>query len=521
MKVNFSNLFQSVVDNYGDREAICNIERNRRLTFREHHLLTNRIVNAMTGPLGLGVGDVYLNILKNDSLTLLHFGTAMKGPAIAAYANYRDTLTEHVWKVENLKPKVVFIENELLDACYEPFRKAGAIVVCMDALDAPREGVFSLADLTAQVSDANPNVVLDDREHIFMIRFTGGTVANAKPAMYTPDNWMMCVDSMTALADMEWSADSRALHMAPISHGSGVLTLPAYFAGGCNVTLNDPDLLKFCQIIEQEKITNSMAVPTMLYRLLAMPEVAQYDLSTLRGVFYGAMSISPDKLQQIHARFGNVFVQGYGATESCALNLALTRADHVITNPEHFGRLASAGRVRPGVELLIMDDEGQPVPKGQPGEMWMRSRGIIPGYFNKPEATANEFTPDGFWKSGDIARMDEDGFVYIVDRKKDMIISGGFNVYAAEVEAVINSHDGIMMSVVIGMPHEEWGEAIHAEVVPMPGVALDDKQLVAWLRERLGGYKVPKSISIVEALPLSPAGKVLRRAVRDRYRKPQ
>ncbi|MFT3755684.1 MAG: AMP-binding protein [Pseudoxanthomonas sp.] len=518
MKVNFSNLFQAVVDKYGDREAILNIERNRRLTFREHHLLTNRIVNAMTGPLGLGVGDAYLNILKNDSLTLLHFGTALKGPAIAAYANYRDTIEEHAWKVENIRPKIVFIENELLDACYQPMHALGATLVCMDPLDAPREGVYSLADLITQVGDENPSVVLDDREHVFMIRFTGGTTSNAKPAIYSPDNWVSCYESMLMLTDMEWGPHSRALHMAPISHGSGVLVLPAYFSGGCNVTMNDPDLVKFCQLIEQEKITNTMAVPTMLYRLLAMPEVARFDLSSLRGVFYGTMPISPDKLKQVQSRFGNVFVQGYGATENSQLALSLHRADHVIDNPEQAKHLAAAGRVQPGVELLIMDDDGKPVPRGQPGEIWMRSRGTIRGYYDRPEATASEFTEDGFWKSGDIGRMDENGYVYIVDRKKDMIISGGFNVYAAEVEAVINSHDAIMMSVVIGMPHEDWGEAIHAEVVLMPGVKLEEKELLAYLRARLGGYKVPKSISIVDALPLSPAGKVLRRVVRDRYR---
>jgi acyl-CoA synthetase (AMP-forming)/AMP-acid ligase II len=163
-----------------------------------------------------------------------------------------------------------------------------------------------------------------------------------------------------------------------------------------------------------------------------------------------------------------------------------------------------------------MDNDGRPVAVGEIGEIWLRSRSTVRGYFENPEQTAEEFV-DGFWKSGDMARMDENGYVYLVDRKKDMIISGGFNVYAIEVEAAIDAHESVLMSAVVAVPHEEWSEAVHAEVVLREGASLTEEELIGYLKQKLGAYKVPKTVTFAEALPLSPVGKLLRRVVREKY----
>ena len=193
----------------------------------------------------------------------------------------------------------------------------------------------------------------------------------------------------------------------------------------------------------------------------------------------------------------------------------MSKADHLVEDGDD-SHLASAGRPSPFTELEIMDDDGNPVPRGETGEIWLRSRAIVPGYFGNPEQTASEFQ-DGFWKSGDIGRIDERGFFHIVDRKKDMIISGGFNIYANEVESALNSHPAVLMSAVVGVPHEEWGESVHAEVMLKEGAEVEEAELIQHVRNELGGYKTPKSVEIVEEIPTSVVGKVLRRQVRQKY----
>jgi acyl-CoA synthetase (AMP-forming)/AMP-acid ligase II len=279
--------------------------------------------------------------------------------------------------------------------------------------------------------------------------------------------------------------------------------------------MNAPDLEAWCRNVAAEKINMAMLVPTLLYRLLAMGDGVRELVQSLQTIYYGAAPMSPSKLLELQALLGNIFIQVYGSTEHAGVALSMSKPDHLYQSDgnEH---LSSAGRAAPGVELQIMDDKGKPAERGEVGEIWLRSRAICLGYFGDPEQTASEFE-DGFWKSGDMGRMDADGFVYVVDRKKDMIISGGFNVYATEVEAAIDSHPAVFMSAVVGIPHEDWGEAIHAEVMLKEGESLAADELKDYVKQQLGGYKSPKTVKVVAELPVSVVGKVLRREVREQY----
>lgn len=515
MKINFSTISERLADAYGDREALVNIERDRRYSFREYHRLTNRIVNMMRQKLDLRRGDYWVNILDNDNASLLHFFTAFKGEAAACYTNYRDSVEDHTYQVDTVDAKVVFIEADLLESHYEMLRARQLTIVSMDKPDTDYFGVHYFWDLLEDVDDSNPNVTHRDRKDLLILRFTGGTTGRGKCAMYSADNWLMCKDSFLSLPDPAWSPETRMLHLAPVTHGSGMLFLPALFKGACNVTMNAPDLDAWCDNIAREKINMAMLVPTLLYRLLAMGESASQRLASLETVFYGAGPMSPSKLNELQASYGNLFVQIYGATEHVGVALSMSKADH-LTGTRDDSHLASAGRPVPGVEVQIVDDDGKPLAPGETGEIWLRSRAICLGYFGSPEQTADEFQ-DGFWKSGDLGRMDEKGFVHVVDRKKDVIISGGFNVYANEVEAAINSHTAVLMSAVVGIPHEEWGEAIHAEVLLKQDATLNPEALLTHVRDQLGGYKTPKTIELVVELPVSAVGKVLRRKVRQKY----
>tara|TARA_R110002074_G_scaffold112895_5_gene241319 strand:+ start:3716 stop:5287 length:1572 start_codon:yes stop_codon:yes gene_type:complete len=514
--MNFSNQFQLIADQFPDREALVNIERNRRYTFKEWHLLSNRIVNMMRDALYLAPGDCYINILDNDNMSLLHIPTVLKGPFVAAWTNYRDSLSEHAWQAEAASAKVAFIENDLLESHYQMLRDLDVSIVCMDPIEDFREGVHYFWDLVEGASDANPDVEIDDRLDPILIRFTGGTTGRGKPAVYCADNWLGLRDTFYALPDKAFNSSTRLLHLAPISHGSGMWFIPTFYAGGCNITQNQPDLGEYCRNIQNEKVTAAMLVPTILYRLLELPEATDNDLSTLQYIYYGASPMSPSKLKKLQEKFGNIFIQGYGSTEHFACALSLSTEDHIINSPEDETRLASAGRATPGVEILVMDDDGKPVRPGEVGELWLRSRGVCLGYLDNPEKTAEEFV-NGYWKSGDMAYVDQQGFTYLVDRKKDLIISGGFNVYANEVESALHAHEAVFMSAVVGVPHEEWGEAVHAEVILQKGATIDERTLMAFVKDRLGSYKAPKSLRFVDELPLSPVGKVLRRKVRDKY----
>ncbi|QQX86192.1 AMP-binding protein [Cupriavidus necator] len=513
MKMNFANLTAQIAMHHRDREALVNIERNRRFTHAQLHRFTNRVANMLRERLALRRGDNYLCILENDNLSLLHAWTALKGEAAACWTNFRDSIDEHLWQIDFIRPKVVFIENGLIDRYFDVLRERGITVVCMDPPAESRPGLLCFQDLLDGVPDTNPGVESDTTGDVLVYRFTGGTTGKSKCAQYTMDNWLANRDSFFAGSETWLDASSRYLHMAPISHGSGLGLLPTMFRGGCTVTQNVPDMREWCRNVEAHRITVAMMVPTLLYRLLELPEATNHDLSTLSTCFYGAAPMSPNKLRLLQQRFGNIFVQAYGSTECMQRVAVLTKADHATVSD---GRLGSAGRVTAQAEVIVVDEAGKEVPAGVTGEIWLRSRAVISGYYNNPEGTAAEFE-NGFWKSGDLGYVDEEGFLFIVDRKKDMIISGGFNVYAIEVEAALSSHPAVALSAVVGVPDEQWGEIVHAEVVLKPGCEVSPEVLIEHVKGSIGRFKAPKSITFVADIPVSVVGKVQRRQVREKY----
>jgi fatty-acyl-CoA synthase len=515
MKMNFCRIMGSLALRHRGREAIVTVERNRRYTYDQYHRLTNRIANALTGVLGIDAGDKFMLILDNDSLALLQFPTFFKQRGTAVLANRRDSPEEHRWQVSFLKPKIVFIEESLLDTYYDMLRANGCEIIAMDPPRRPYEGVRHFWDMLEGVSEEDNDISLDTEHHPVLLRFTGGTTARGKCASYTIDNLLAGVESARAHRDLAFDAEARVLHVAPLSHATLLAFYPAFFAGGTNITLNQLDLQQWRTVVARERATHSFVVPTVLYRLLEMQRAEPVDLSSLTTMIYGGAPMSPSKLASLVQCFGRIFVQLYAATEVPAMVCVLDKAEHR-DDEEGRRRLSSAGRVMPGVEITITDDKGASVPAGTVGEIRIRSRAVIDGYYQDPAASAAEFV-DGCWKSGDMGYLDEDGFLYIVDRMKDMIISGGFNVYAVETESALSSHPAVLMSAVVGVPHEEWGEAVHAEVVLKAGAQVHAADLIAHVKLHIGAYKAPKSIEFVPELPLSVVGKVLRRQVREKY----
>jgi fatty-acyl-CoA synthase len=517
MQINFSVVSEGLARTYGDAECVVNVERNRRYSFREYHTLTNRIVNMMLTRLDLHRGDVWLTILHNDSLSLLSFFTAYKGEACACYTNTTDTLEAQARQIDLVKPKVVFVEAELLPTHHALLKERGLVIVSMDPPPAGFPDVLHFWTLLEGVSDGNPDVVHDDRKDCLILRFTGGTTGAAKAVMYSVDNFMASKDLHYATGDSIPSRSARLLHFGLISHASGIVFFPILFKGGCALTMNDRSLATWCRTVERERVTATLMVPLMLYRLLEAPEARESDLSSLNTIYYGASPMSPTRLKQLRERFGDVFVQIYASSEHAGAATSMSKDEH---RPDHNGdesHFASAGRIVPGVELKVVDREGRRVPYGHDGEIWMRSRATCLGYLDAPGKTAEEFC-DGYWKSGDFGRIDANGYVYVLDRVKDTIRCNDRNVYPSVVEAALSAHPAVMLSAVVGISDPDCGEYVHAEIVLRSGESVEIEELRQFLARRLSDNDTPRTISVAPSLPLTPVGKVLRRTVRDACR---
>ncbi len=520
MKIDFSLISENLAKTYGDAECTVNVERNRRYSFRQFHRLTNQIVNMMHSRLGLKRGDTWMNILNNDNSSLLSWFTAFKGDVCVCLTNTTDSLEIQAAQIKLVKPKVAFVEADLLPTHYALLKKFKLKIVSMDKPSRRFPDVLYFWDLLKGVSDDNPNIVNDDRTDCLALRFTGGTTGAPKAVMYSVDNWMANKDLHFATPDALPTENLRFLHFGMISHASGMLHLPVVFRGGCTITMNDRSMLTWCRTIEQEKVTGSLMVPSMLYRLLDAPEARKFDLSSLQFMYYGASPMIPARLKELRTRFGDIFVQAYGSSEHAGIVSCLSKADHKPLADGSETHFASAGRVVAGVDVLIADKNGKAVAAGKDGEIWMRSRAICMGYLHQPDKTATEFS-NGYWKSGDFGRIDANGYLYVLDRVKDTIVHKGKNVYPSEVESALCSHPTVKMAAVVGIDDTGCGEAVHAEIVLREGMSVDIKELRSYLAEKLPKSNVPRTIKLATAIPMSPVGKVLRRVVREACQLPQ
>ncbi len=317
------------------------------------------------------------------------------------------------------------------------------------------------------------------------------------------------------LAEWEWPEEPRFLMCTPLSHAGAAFFLPVLMAGGSMVVLPRFDPAEVLEAIEKYRINSTMLVPTMLYALMDHPDSHTRDLSSLETIYYGAAAINPVRLAEAVDRFGPIFAQYYGQSEAPMVITYLAKADHLNKD-----KLSSCGRPSAFLRTALLDEQGKRVPQGEPGEICVAGPLLSGGYWNLPEETANTFR-DGWLRTGDVAREDEDGFWYIVDRTKDMIVTGGFNVFPREVEDVIAEHPAIAQVGVVGTPDEKWGEAVTAVVV-LRGDADSGRgrdrhvteEIQAAVKERKGSVQSPKQVIVRDALPMTPLGKPDKKALR-------
>jgi fatty-acyl-CoA synthase len=520
--INMGRILKQIALGFADKPALINIERDRRFSFGQLNGLSNRICYLLAEKFELGPGDCYATLLANDNMGLFH-PWMFKSPATAVWIDLHESLAEKLSRIDYAAVRLVFMETALLDELYEPLHQRGITMVCLDPPKTAAADVLDFWELIGRADDADLSyefAAADANQHISLLRFTGGTTGTAKCAMYTPANlWQWGCNPAHYYETLPYDSP-RSMFFSPINHAaSGSVVIPTIIKGGVVVTLNTADTEQIGDAVAREKVNLIYCVPTVLYRMLEMNLPQKYNLKSLKTIRYGAAPISPAKLERLLAEFGPIFVQGYGSTECWPSITTLGRKDHGTQDDAQIARLASVGRPVPGEEVMVCDENGRALAAGKKGEIYVRGANTIAGYYKAPELTAENFTPNGFWKSGDVGYLDEMGYLYLVERLKDMIITGGYNVYATEVENCLNSHAAVENAAVVGVPDEAWGEAVWSMVLLKKGAEVTDKDLINYCKAHLARYKAPKKIEFSDALPVSPAGKVLRRQVREQFQK--
>ena len=469
------------------------VDGERRLTWRELHSRVRRLANALSIGLDIAPGE-RASILAGNCLEYYEFfhATAAAG-VVAAPLNQRLAPGELAAIVEQIQPRVMFCDADHAESAAELATALSCPVVRIGG-DDPLGYERLLASASPAGTGWRP-----DPEAAATVCFTGGTTGVPK-GVVIPHRSLAACGPRTMLYQGLTGFD-RHLFVRPMAVAPGHRMAAQHgFSSGTTIIARRFEPGLFCQMAEQEGATTSLLTPTMFQMLLAEP-APDGDLSTLRTFAYGGAPSTPDLISRVMEAFPQVGLHHvYGGTEA-AVALHLGPAEH------RAGLLDSVGREVPGVEVRLVDAAGQPVPDGEIGEIIVGSNELFSGYWRDPVATAATLR-DGFCWTGDLGVRDEQGFVRVVGRSKDVVISGGFNVYPIEVENVLAEHPAVSEAAVIGLPHERWGEAVHAVVVTRPGAVITGSELTGYCSGRIASYKAPKSIEFAEALPRTTVGKI-------------
>jgi len=507
--------FDKAAESYPDRAAL--IDGNTRLTYRELQAASERAARAMWAA-GLLDEDRVAIFSPNDARVLICMLALMRAGGAWVPINYRNAADANVEFMNYAETRWLFYHSSFSEQASELRRRVPALrhLVCIDA---PANGDLSLEQFMEKGIGAGEKEWADPRgnpDRLVGLVPTGGTTGPAKGVRVTSESW----GAYTEMAAHYWQCGDTApvcLSTAPLSHAAGVVAFALFTLGAANVILPRFDAGEVLRNIEQHRVTHLFLPPTAFYALLEHPDVRKRDLSSLRMLLLAASPVSPDRVKQGVELFGPCVCQSYGQTEAPMLLTWLDRATVAAAAAgDHPERLRSCGKATYGVRLAIMDDAGRLLPPNQPGEIVARGALVTPGYHNLPEATA-EIRTFGWHHTGDIGYRDEDGYFYIVDRKKDMIISGGFNVFSGEVEAAIMAMPQVYECAVIGIPHETWGEAVKALIVVRQGESLTEEEVIAHCKKRLGGVKAPKFVEFRAEIPKTAAGKIDRKKLRAPY----
>ncbi len=512
--MNVSQLLTKSARTFPEHLAVAH--GTKKLTYAQFDARVNKLANALSS-LGIRQGDNVAILQYNYPETLESLFACFKAGCGAVPINFRLHPKECAFIIDHSEAKAVILSGEFNEAVVE-IRDSIPNVRHLITLSGAQGELLDYEELLSAESDRFEDVDVhpDDLAWLF---YTSGTTGMPKGAMLTHRN--LVAASMNFYADIcpGFGPDHVVLHAAPLSHGSGIYALPNMGKAATNVILASKsfDAELIFQTIEEYRVTNMFAAPTMIKLMVESPAVDRYDHSSLRALNYGGAPMLVEDLKQAMKKLGPCLVQLFGQAESPMTITYLPHGDHLQDgSPEQLKRLSSAGFPRTDVEVRIFDGHDKELPPGETGEIVTRSDLVMKGYWRNPEATG-ETLKNGWLHTGDMGYLDEAGYLFIMDRSKDMIISGGENIYPREIEEVLIRHEAVREVAVIGVPDPKWGEAIKAVVAFLPGQSATEEELIAFCRDSIASYKKPKSVDFVDALPKNNYGKILKRDLRARY----
>jgi fatty-acyl-CoA synthase/long-chain acyl-CoA synthetase len=506
---NVSEVFTSALARNGDGIAIETTSRS--ITYSELAGWTARIAGAMRRR-GVSAGDVVAMFTDNcPEFIATDVATARLG-AVRLPVNHLLPAEAVANMLETADARVLVVSSDLVEVALPAIARLGQNLIVLQVSDGRTplaEGASWLEALESADEQGDLRAVALDSDAPAALLFTGGTTGKPKGVVHTQHSW---VSFHTAqLIEAEIREQDRLLIMTPLAHAAGVFAQSALLRGATVVLRNGFDAAATLRDFRAGMITWTFLVPTMIYRLLdAVGDVTE-AFPSLQTIVYGAAPISPSRLERALQVFGPVFIQLYGQTECPNWATRLPKSAHNIGRPELLG---SCGKASIACEVKIVDEAGDDLPSGQVGEICVRSPYTLARYHNNPQATTEKFLGDWI-RTGDIGLLDEAGYVYLKDRRGDMIISGGMNVYSREVEDTLSGHPQVKSVAILGIPDDDWGEVVHAFVVADP--TLTEDQLREWTRGRIAGYARPKKFEFVSRLPETPFGKVDKKQLRSRY----
>lgn len=480
-------------------------------TFAEMDRQSSQVGQALIRD-GVQPGDRVAYIGENAPSFLAVMYGASKMGAIPTALNFRLAVPEIDYILGNSEPAVVILGRgeERLAAAAKAVPSVHTVVTVDDGADST-----SWDEWLAGVSDEDPGFARDTDDTALMF-YTSGTTGRPKGIELTGANLGKAIAPMHYELELDTSA--VALAPVPFFHVTGLgLALVANVNGAALLLRNPTTPAELAQILQEDRVTHAVAVPTVIQFLIATPEAKAGDWSALKYMVYGAAPMPKSVLREATELMGCKFLQSYGLTESTGGVTMLTPEDHHPT-PETEHRLMSVGRPMGGIPVRIVDPATlEDTPVGERGEVWIGGAHVMRRYWRNAEASASTITDDGWLRTGDGGSLDADGYLYLHDRIKDMIVSGGENVYPAEIESVLTEHPAVAQAAVIGVPSERWGESPYAVVVKAPGAEATEADLIAYARDQMAHYKCPVGVAFVDALPLNASGKLLKTELRSRF----
>lgn len=508
MKFNASAWMSVPAERFPDRT--CIVYKNRTFTYSEINERANRLAWGLINH-GLVMGTRVACLQYNSNYSFELFLGMWKAGIVMVPLNTRDSAIQNIDILKDSEATALIFGSEFMDQI-EQIRQALPNIntfIC----HGDHDGMYvDYESVLAEADTSEPDIDLDE-DNIYKIHYTSGTTGRPRGVLMTYRNRKEQISHVFMNADRLISKDDVFLHVAPLTHAAGYYSTPFYLRGAKHIILDKFDTTILLETIERERVTCTLLVPTMIVMLLENVNIKKYNLKSLKRIFYGTAPMPTSKLREAVSVFGNIFRQNYGLTEAVQPLTHLTPEEHILSGQEEVvKRLGSAGTRALGLEVRIVNGNDVEVPVGQIGEILLRSPHISPGYLNLPEMT--EETYKGGWlHTGDLGYKDHSGYLFIVDRKKDMIISGGFNIYSREVEIFLDSHPAILESAVIGVPDDKWGEVVKAFVVLKKGKDKpSERELVDFcLKKGLTRYKAPKRVSFIDRLPKNENRKIIKK----------